>query len=86
MKAIGARRGDLLLLLLAQAWMFFATGFTLGIGAFLLVRHLAKALPMAAPHEMLVGVAVASLLSCTFASLAAIRRVLVLDPAIVFRG
>jgi hypothetical protein len=35
---------------------------------------------------MLAGVALAALLSCTLASIAAIRRVLTLDPAIVFKG
>lgn len=86
LKAIGARRADLFTLLLAQAWIFFSVGFSIGISAFLLIRHLVPKLPMAAPHEMLVGVALASLVSCTLASFAAIRRVLVLDPAIVFKG
>lgn len=86
LKAIGARKIDLFQLLLAQAWMFFGAGYLIGISAFMLLRHLLPQLPMLAPWEMLVGVALASLVSCTLASLAAIRRVLVLDPAIVFRG
>lgn len=86
LKAIGARRADLLQLLLAQAWIFFAAGYGTGIFAFLLLRKLLPQLPLAAPPELLLGVAAAALISCTMASFAAIRRVLTLDPAIVFRG
>ena len=86
LKAIGARSRDLLGLLLVQAWMFAAVGFVVGIVAFLVVRHLVPALPMVAPPRLILGVAAAALASCTLASLAAIRRVLALDPAIVFRS
>jgi putative ABC transport system permease protein len=86
LKAIGARRRDLLWLLLVQAWLFAAAGDVVGIAAFLAVRHLFPALPLVAPHELIVGVALAAFASCTLASLAAIRRVLQLDPALVFRS
>jgi putative ABC transport system permease protein len=86
LKAIGARRRDLLALLLVQAWLFAAAGYLLGIAGFLILRHLFPALPRVAPHELVVGVAATALASCTLASLAAIRRVLSLDPAIVFRS
>lgn len=86
LKAIGARRRDLLWLLLVQAWLFAAAGDVVGISAFLAVRHLFPALPLVAPHELIVGVALAAFASCTLASLAAIRRVLQLDPALVFRS
>jgi ABC-type lipoprotein release transport system permease subunit len=36
--------------------------------------------------QLLVGVALASFATCTLASLIAVRRVLSLDPATVFRG
>jgi putative ABC transport system permease protein len=85
-KAIGARRVDLLLLILLQAWSFAAAGFALGAAAFFAVRAAYPALPMKAPHEMVLGIAVASFVSCTLASLAAVRRVLGLDAAIVFKG
>jgi putative ABC transport system permease protein len=86
LKAIGARSRDLLQLLLAQAWVFALAGFAIGTGAFFLVRSLFTSLPMKATPGMITAVAVAALASCTLASLAAIRRVLTLDPAIVFKG
>jgi len=86
LKAIGARQKDLLSLLLFQAWLFFAVGFALGMGAFFLVRAHLPQLPMVAPPRLVLGVAAAALASCTLASWAAIRRVLSVDPAIVFRG
>ncbi|HSN89598.1 MAG TPA: ABC transporter permease [Anaeromyxobacteraceae bacterium] len=86
LKAVGARRRDLLLLLLEQAWIFAAAGYAVGIASFFLVRHLTPALPMVAPPTLVLGIAAAALVSCTAASVAAIRRVLRLDPALVFRS
>jgi putative ABC transport system permease protein len=86
LKAIGARSRDLLQLLVAQAWSFALAGFAIGTGAFFLVRRLFTSLPMQATPAMVGAVAVAALASCTLASFAAIRRVLTLDPAIVFKG
>ncbi len=86
LKAIGARRRDLLLLLLVQAWIFAGVGYGVGMAAFYLVRHLYPALPMVAPPTLVLGIAAAALVSCTAASVAAIRRVLRLDPALVFRS
>ncbi len=86
LKAIGARRRDLLLLLLVQAWLFAAAGYAVGIAAFYAVRQLFPALPMVAPPALVLGIGGAALVSCTAASVAAIRRVLRLDPALVFRS
>jgi putative ABC transport system permease protein len=86
LKALGARRRDLLLLLLVQAWIFAAAGYAVGMAAFYTVRHLYPALPMVAPPALVLGIAAAALVSCTAASAAAIRRVLQLDPALVFRS
>ena len=84
--AIGASRRDLLSLLVAQAMVFFALGSTVGLAVFGIVKHYASSAPMLAPPWMLALVAVGSLLSCLLASVAAIRRVLSIDPAIVFKG
>ncbi|MEN9577387.1 MAG: hypothetical protein RJA70_396 [Pseudomonadota bacterium] len=84
--AIGATRRDLFALLLAQAMVFFVFGSSIGLGAFGLVKHYASSAPMLAPPWMLALVAVGSLVSCLLASVAAIRRVLSIDPAIVFKG
>jgi putative ABC transport system permease protein len=86
LKAIGARRRDLLELLLLQAWAFAIAGYLVGGGAFFVVRHAYAGLPMKATPGILAAVALAALVSCTLASLAAVRRVLTLDPAIVFKG
>jgi putative ABC transport system permease protein len=86
LKAIGARSRDLLQLLLMQAWAFALAGFGIGSGAFFLVRGLFPSLPMLATPGIVAAVAAAALVSCTLASLAAVRRVLTLDPAIVFKG
>jgi putative ABC transport system permease protein len=86
LKAIGARRRDLLELLIIQAWSFALVGFAIGAGAFFFVRHLFTNLPMMATPGMVASVAIASIVSCTLASFAAVNRVLKLDPAIVFKG
>ena len=86
LKAIGARQREILLLLLLQAWIFFVVGFVIGLLAFFLMRHLMTELAMAVTLKLILEVAAASFVSCTLGSLVAIRRVLMLDPAIVFRG
>jgi putative ABC transport system permease protein len=86
LKAIGARKRDLLQLLFLQAWSFALIGYAVGAGAFFLVRHAFPNLPMLLTPGMLAGVALAAFVSCTLASLVAARRVLALDAAIVFRG
>jgi putative ABC transport system permease protein len=86
LKAVGARTRDLLELLFAQAWIFAATGFAIGAAGFFVVRHVFVKLPMMASPGMVLGVAAAAFASCTVASLAAVRRVLSLDPAVVFRA
>jgi putative ABC transport system permease protein len=84
--AIGASRGDLLRLLLSQATIFFLVGAGAGLSIFGVVKLHATSAPMLSPPWMLAVVALTSLASCLLASLAAIRRVVTIDPAIVFRG
>lgn len=87
LKAIGASRNHLLQLLGAQALLYSAAGYPLGLAAFGLVRHLSgPGVSMPAPAWLLVSVAAATLGVCAAASGAAIRRVLRVEPAIVFRG
>ncbi len=85
LKAIGARQTDILHLLLVQAWIFCLAGYVLGMIAFFVVRYHLPQLSMVAPPKLVLGVAAAAFISCTLASLVAVRRVLTLDPAIVFR-
>jgi putative ABC transport system permease protein len=84
--AIGATRRDLFVLLVAQALVFFAVGSAIGLAVFGVVKHHVSSAPMLAPAWMLALVAFGSLMSCLLASVAAIRRVLSIDPAIVFKG
>jgi putative ABC transport system permease protein len=87
LKAIGASRENLLQLLGAQAALFSAVGYPLGLLVFALVRHLSgPSVSMPAPLWLLSSVAAATLLVCGAASAVAIRRVLRVEPAIVFRG
>jgi putative ABC transport system permease protein len=86
MKSIGARRRDLVQLILTQAWLFALSGYGVGVLLFLATRALATSLTMKVTPALLAGVALASFLSCTLASLAALIRVLKLDPAIVFKA
>jgi len=84
--AIGATRRDLFVLLLTQALVFFVVGAGVALSVFGLVKLHMTAAPMLSPPWMLVVVALGALVSCLLASLAAIRRVLTIDPAIVFKG
>ena len=86
LKAVGARNRDLLRLLLFQAWTFAVVGYASGLGCFLVMRQTVTALRMVVTPQILIVVAVVSITTCTLASYAAIRRVLSLDPASIFRG
>ncbi len=87
LKAIGASREDLFRILGTQAALFSAAGYPLGLLAFGVVRHLSgPSVSMPAPIWLLASVAAATVLVCAAASVLAIRRVLRVEPAIVFRG
>jgi len=87
LKAIGASREDLFQILGTQAGLYSVAGYPLGLLVFGLVRHLSgPSVSMPAPAWLLSSVAVATLLVCAAASVLAIRRVLRVEPAIVFRG
>jgi putative ABC transport system permease protein len=86
LKAIGAKRTQIVQLLLLQAWNFWWAGYALGMASFFGVRAHVTELNMVAPPGLVAGVAAAALVSCTLASLAALGRVLRFDPAIVFRA
>ncbi len=87
LKAIGASRVDLLRLLGAEALLFSVAGYPVGLLGFAIVRHVAgPSVSMPAPAWLLSSVAAATVLVCAAASLIAIRRVLRVEPAIVFRG
>ena len=61
-------------------------GFALGILLFAGTKAYYAELPMASPPAVIVKVALGAFASCTLASLVAVRRVLSVDSAIVFRS
>lgn len=90
LKAMGLGDGRLVLMILLQAAIVGGVGFGLGMGvtAFFFeatknVTHLAG---FYLPWQVVAGTAVAVTLIVLLASLVSVRRVLVLEPAIVFRG
>jgi putative ABC transport system permease protein len=90
LKAMGLGNGRLVLMILLQAAIVGGVGFGLGMGvtAFFFeatknVTHLAG---FYLPWQVVAGTAVAVTFIVLLASLVSVRRVLVLEPAIVFRG
>jgi putative ABC transport system permease protein len=91
LKAMGVGNRTILGMVLLQALVVAGMGYGLGIGfsaAFFEVtgRAAVSLRGFSLPWEVMVGTAGAVLLIIVLASLASVRRVLVLDPAIVFRG
>ncbi len=90
LKAIGTTNRQILHMVLVQAGIVGAIGYGLGIGAcaafFAATSHLPALEGFGLPWQVMVGtglvVAVILALSC----IASVRRVFVVDPAIVFRG
>ncbi|MFM7345839.1 MAG: ABC transporter permease [Tagaea sp.] len=91
LKAIGVGNASILRMVLLQAGVAAITGYSLGIGLaaafFHFVAQASDALRgLILPWEIAAGVALAVLFIIAVASFASLRRVLVVDPAIVFRG
>jgi len=90
LKAIGVSNRRIVGMILLQAVVVGGTGYALGMGisAAFFERTL-KYLPtrgIVFPWQVMVSIGVVVLLVVGFASLISIRRVLVLEPAVVFRG
>lgn len=89
LKAMGATGGQLIGMILMQAAVVGVLGLSIGLGLTAIYGRLVESTQRVAfytPWWALPGVAAAVLLMMIFASLVSIRRVLVLDAAIVFRG
>lgn len=89
LKAMGATSGQLVSMILMQASVVGVLGFSIGAGATALYGRLVESTARVAfytPWWALIGVATAVMVMMFLASLLSVRRVLVLDPAIVFRG
>ncbi|MFM2090421.1 MAG: hypothetical protein RLZZ127_910 [Planctomycetota bacterium] len=90
LKAMGAENGVLVRMTVLQAVVVGAIGYGLGIGLAALMGHLAgggtRTLAWDMPPWLLLGTGVAVLLIVLVAALLGVRRVVTLEPAVVFRG
>jgi putative ABC transport system permease protein len=90
LKAIGVADRTLVGMILLQALTVGAIGYSIGMGIcvtfFEITKHNLPTRGLVVLPEAFIGVAVVVLLIVVVASLLSIRRVLVLEPAVVFRG
>jgi len=91
LKAIGVNNLRIVGMVVLQAAVVGLVGFGIGIGiaaAFFEFtgRHVVNLRGFILPWQVMVGAGAAVLLICLVVSVVSIRRVLVLDPAVVFRG
>jgi putative ABC transport system permease protein len=87
-KAMGASSGLLLRMTVVQTLLVGAIGFGTGVGMASLFGLVSKGTELAFrfPWQLLAGTAVAIFLICVLSSLASIRKVVVLEPAMVFKS
>jgi putative ABC transport system permease protein len=91
LKAMGARNGQLIRMILLQAFVVGAIGYGLGIGSTAVIfgQYLMKMTDKLAfymPWEILAGSGVAIFLMVAFSSIFSIWKVVWLEPAVVFKG
>ena len=88
LRAMGATPGMLIKMLLLQATIVGLLGYGLGVGLASMTRFIAanSELAFRLPWQLPVFTAVAVLLVCSISALLSIRKVLTLEPAIVFKG
>jgi putative ABC transport system permease protein len=90
LKAMGVSNGRLVGMILLQGVVVGALGYAAGMGLTALVLQLTGYVEhlrgFFLPWPVMLGTGVAVLLIVTLASLLSVRRVLVLEPAVVFRG
>lgn len=88
LKAMGAGNGMLLKMVLFQAFVAGSIGYGLGIGLSALFGYLMRdsVLAFYMPWQLLVFSGCGIILICLFSALISIRKVLTLEPAMVFRA
>ena len=88
LKAMGTSNSTLLRMILLQAAMTGSIGYGLGVGAAALFGYLIRGTELAflMPWQLLVISAVAVTVICMLAALLSMRKVLRLEPAMVFKG
>lgn len=88
LKAMGTSNRTLLGMIILQALIVGSIGYGLGVGAATLFGRMVKGSELAfrLPWQILVITAVAILVICIFAAILSIRKVMKLEPAIVFKS
>ncbi len=88
LKAMGASNGTLLRMILLQASLVGATGYGLGVGLTSLFGWAMRntILAFKFPWQLLAFSGAGVTLICIFAALVSIRKVMKLEPAVVFKG
>ena len=88
LKAMGASNGTLLRMILLQATLVGAIGYGLGVGLTSLFGWAMRntILAFKFPWQLLVYSGLGVTLICVFAALISIRKVIALEPAVVFKG
>jgi len=89
LKAIGTTNRTLMRMILLQALVVGAVGYAVGMGlaaVFFIVARTEATRGIVLLWQVMAGTGVVVLLIVTLASLLSIRKVLVLEPAMVFRG
>ncbi len=88
LKAMGATNGKIVGMILLQATVVGLLGYGIGVGlaAFFGVRTKGGELAFYTPWQLLPITGVAVVMICILASLLSVRKVMVLEPAVVFRG
>jgi putative ABC transport system permease protein len=88
LKAMGATNGRIVGMILLQATVVGLLGYGIGVGLAAYFGYLSQGGELAfyTPWELLPITAAAVVLICILASIVSVRRVVVLEPAVVFRG
>jgi putative ABC transport system permease protein len=88
LKAMGAGNGRLMAMVITQAMWVSAVGFGLGVGLASLIGYSARGSPLAflMPWQLLVVAACATAIITMLAAMLSLRRVMALEPAVVFKG
>ncbi len=89
LKAMGAGNARLMVMILFQAVVVAGIGYGLGVGGAAIFGHAtrnANKLAFFMPWEVLVGTGAAVLVIAALSCLLSMRRVFVLEPAVVFQG
>jgi putative ABC transport system permease protein len=88
LKAMGSSASTILRMMIVQAYTAGMIGYGIGVGFASLFYYLSKNSELAffLPYQLLLIVGVAVLLICTLSTLLCLRKIISIDPAVVFRN